>query len=86
MDDDTLNRFEQIMHKDSWGGEDPPARTVLRDIGDTMYACREWFESYNVPNGKAGMIYQPIGTKEQDAGRLVCNKHVQSATTSPRFR
>ena len=42
-----LNRFDKITHKEAWGGgEDHPARNALRDIGDTMFACREWFMTY----------------------------------------
>ncbi len=52
----TLNRFDQIMHKDAWGGADPPARTALRDVADTMYACREWFEGYKVPYTGADVV------------------------------
>jgi hypothetical protein len=47
---DKLNSFERIIHQENWGGDDGhPARKALRDIGDTMYACREWFEAYSVP-------------------------------------
>ena len=48
MTDAILNRFERIMHEESWGGDDPPARTALLDVADTMYASREWFEAYGV--------------------------------------
>ena len=59
-DDDVyakLNRFERIIHKDAWGGdEDHPARKALRDIGDAMFACREWFETYDVPYTGADVV------------------------------
>ena len=31
-------------------------RTALRDVADTMYACREWFEGYKVAYTGADMI------------------------------
>ena len=31
-------------------------RTALRDVADTMYACREWFEGYKVAYTGADLI------------------------------
>jgi hypothetical protein len=31
-------------------------RTALRDVADTMYACREWFEGYKVASTSADVI------------------------------
>ena len=42
------NRFEQIIHKDNWPGDRGHTREAVRDVGDTMCACREWFEAYKV--------------------------------------
>ena len=57
MDDAKLNRFDKITHKEAWGGnEDHPARKALRDIGDTMFACREWFMTYCATHTSADIV------------------------------
>jgi hypothetical protein len=58
MTDDmtNLNRFEQLMLKDNWPGDSDRARTGVRDVADTMYACREWFEGYKVAFTGADLV------------------------------
>jgi hypothetical protein len=55
-DDATLNQFERLMLKENWPGDSDRARTAVRDVADTMYACREWFEGYKVPYTGADLI------------------------------
>jgi hypothetical protein len=42
-----LNRFETLLDKDLSGH---PKR-ALRDVADTAYACKVWFECYLVTDG-----------------------------------
>jgi hypothetical protein len=55
-DDATLNQFERLMLKENWPGDSDRARTAVRDVADTMYACREWFEGYKVPYTGADLV------------------------------
>jgi hypothetical protein len=55
-DDATLNQFERLMLKENWPGDSDRARTAVRDVADTMFACREWFEGYKVPYTGADLV------------------------------
>lgn len=55
-DDATLNQFERPMLKENWPGDSDLARTAVRDVADTMFACREWFAGYGVAYTGADLV------------------------------
>jgi hypothetical protein len=67
-DDATLNQFERLMLKENWPGDSDRARTAVRDVADTMYACREWFEGYKVAYTGADLVAmaQMVLKRERD--------------------
>ena len=61
----TLNRFEEIMRKDNWPG-DNTARLAVIHVADTMFAFREWCEVQGVSYTAADLLAMTCLTFERE--------------------